>query len=510
MTSTTCRPWSRATSTRARARSRERRRSSRRRSSASRAGSASSTCCRRSARCANTARRWSSRCSPRTTGRWESASPRDLARVEAIARAVMSRLLHEPTIRLRSLSGERGHASIELVRELFGLSDEEPDARAATAADMARGATTCASSRAARAPAARAPLTRRTRALMRIGTRGSALALAQAELVADRLAPVGGAPRSSRSTTERRQRGGASAATSRAGWTRSRRPCWPARSTSPCTPPRTSRASWRRRPGRCWGARARARPRVEDVLCGARAPSDWTLPRGRARRHEQHPPGGPAAGRSRGPRGRGARRQRRHAPAQARRGEPRRDRARPGRPAALGREEEIGAVLDPARFVPAPGQGALALEARAGDERVREAVATILDADTSACLRAERAAREGARRELPHPARRLRGARGLRLPAAARLGRPARRLGLGRATSCSAASTSRRRSATRGRAHAAAGAESCSRSARRARGSEMPDGRRRGEMAAVAGADAAEPPSAACISSAPAPATPAC
>jgi glutamyl-tRNA reductase len=58
-------------------------------------------------------------------GRWESASPRDLARVEAIARAVSSRLLHEPTIRLRS-HGERGHANIELVRELFGLSDEEP------------------------------------------------------------------------------------------------------------------------------------------------------------------------------------------------------------------------------------------------------------------------------------------------------------------------------------------------------------------------------------------------
>jgi len=57
-------------------------------------------------------------------GRWESASPRDLARVEAIARAVMSRLLHEPTIRLRSLSEERGHASLELVRELFGLRDE--------------------------------------------------------------------------------------------------------------------------------------------------------------------------------------------------------------------------------------------------------------------------------------------------------------------------------------------------------------------------------------------------
>ncbi len=57
-------------------------------------------------------------------GRWESASPRDLARVEAIARAVMNRLLHEPTIRLRSLSQERGHASLEVVRELFGLRED--------------------------------------------------------------------------------------------------------------------------------------------------------------------------------------------------------------------------------------------------------------------------------------------------------------------------------------------------------------------------------------------------
>ncbi|HUB74596.1 MAG TPA: glutamyl-tRNA reductase [Solirubrobacteraceae bacterium] len=70
--------------------------------------------------------------------RWESASPRDLARVEAIARTVMSRLLHEPTIRLRALggasspAGERtlagGHASLQLVRELFALREEEPAA----------------------------------------------------------------------------------------------------------------------------------------------------------------------------------------------------------------------------------------------------------------------------------------------------------------------------------------------------------------------------------------------
>jgi len=58
--------------------------------------------------------------------RWESASSRDLARVEAIARAVMARLLHEPTIRLRSLSEARGHASLELVRELFGLREDAP------------------------------------------------------------------------------------------------------------------------------------------------------------------------------------------------------------------------------------------------------------------------------------------------------------------------------------------------------------------------------------------------
>jgi glutamyl-tRNA reductase len=68
--------------------------------------------------------------------RWESASPRDIARVEAIARAVMSRLLHEPTIRLRSLGEDHGHASIELVRELFGLredaqSEERPAAELA-------------------------------------------------------------------------------------------------------------------------------------------------------------------------------------------------------------------------------------------------------------------------------------------------------------------------------------------------------------------------------------------
>lgn len=57
----------------------------------------------------------------------------------------------------------------------------------------------------------------------------------------------------------------------------------------------------------------------------------------------------------------------------------------------LGRETEIGAVLDPARFVPSPGQGTLALEGRAEDADAREAVRAITDERAFACLRAERA-----------------------------------------------------------------------------------------------------------------------
>jgi glutamyl-tRNA reductase len=62
-------------------------------------------------------------------GRWESMSPRDLARIEAIARAVMQRLLHEPTIRLK----ESGHGRQQVLRELFGLDDAAAEVEAAEA-----------------------------------------------------------------------------------------------------------------------------------------------------------------------------------------------------------------------------------------------------------------------------------------------------------------------------------------------------------------------------------------
>ncbi len=56
----------------------------------------------------------------------------------------------------------------------------------------------------------------------------------------------------------------------------------------------------------------------------------------------------------------------------------------------LGRESEAGAVLDAERFVPAPGQGVIALEGREQDTRTREAVQAITDKDALACLLAER------------------------------------------------------------------------------------------------------------------------
>jgi glutamyl-tRNA reductase len=58
-------------------------------------------------------------------GKWESASERDLARVDAVARAIVNRLLHEPTVRMKELRDDRVHARMALVRELFGLSAEE-------------------------------------------------------------------------------------------------------------------------------------------------------------------------------------------------------------------------------------------------------------------------------------------------------------------------------------------------------------------------------------------------
>jgi glutamyl-tRNA reductase len=61
-------------------------------------------------------------------GRWETMSERDLERLEAMARAIVNRLLHEPTRRVRELGSEHRHAQLALLRELFGLEAGEPAA----------------------------------------------------------------------------------------------------------------------------------------------------------------------------------------------------------------------------------------------------------------------------------------------------------------------------------------------------------------------------------------------
>jgi glutamyl-tRNA reductase len=65
-------------------------------------------------------------------GKWESVSERDLQRIDALARAVVSRLLHDPTLRMKEMRDDRVHARMALVRDLFGLAvpgSELADAR---------------------------------------------------------------------------------------------------------------------------------------------------------------------------------------------------------------------------------------------------------------------------------------------------------------------------------------------------------------------------------------------
>jgi glutamyl-tRNA reductase len=52
---------------------------------------------------------------------WESPSQADRERLEALARSVVSRLLHEPASRLEASSGEASFEYESALRELFGL-----------------------------------------------------------------------------------------------------------------------------------------------------------------------------------------------------------------------------------------------------------------------------------------------------------------------------------------------------------------------------------------------------
>jgi glutamyl-tRNA reductase len=63
--------------------------------------------------------------------RWVALAEEDRARVEALARAVASRLLHEPTLRLKRSAGDDSYAYLQALRELFAIESAAGDAPAA-------------------------------------------------------------------------------------------------------------------------------------------------------------------------------------------------------------------------------------------------------------------------------------------------------------------------------------------------------------------------------------------
>jgi glutamyl-tRNA reductase len=69
-------------------------------------------------------------------GRWESLGERDRRRMEALARAVANRLLHEPTRHVKGLDGDHRHARLQILRELFGLEDAEAAQAAERSAEV--------------------------------------------------------------------------------------------------------------------------------------------------------------------------------------------------------------------------------------------------------------------------------------------------------------------------------------------------------------------------------------
>jgi glutamyl-tRNA reductase len=63
--------------------------------------------------------------------RWEALSDADRKRVEALARSIVSRLLHEPTLRLKdSVGDDSSYRYVHALRELFGLPNGEEEAAA--------------------------------------------------------------------------------------------------------------------------------------------------------------------------------------------------------------------------------------------------------------------------------------------------------------------------------------------------------------------------------------------
>ena len=86
-------------------------------------------------------------------GRWESLSPRDHRRVEAMARAIVNRLLHQPTRRLLASHPNGGEWPFDLLRDLFAPEGAEPpDGDIIAAVDPARPRVTTSDEEPVRVP----------------------------------------------------------------------------------------------------------------------------------------------------------------------------------------------------------------------------------------------------------------------------------------------------------------------------------------------------------------------
>ncbi len=97
---------------------------------ASSAGSPRSRWCRRSPRCASAPTRSCGACWPRTRAAGRTSARPTASGSSAMAKAIASRLLHEPTLRMkRSAGSDEAYLYVSALRELFGLDVEtEPEA----------------------------------------------------------------------------------------------------------------------------------------------------------------------------------------------------------------------------------------------------------------------------------------------------------------------------------------------------------------------------------------------
>jgi glutamyl-tRNA reductase len=68
--------------------------------------------------------------------RWESLTENDQRRLEVMARAVVSRLLHEPTRRLKDSDGDSAYVYVDALRELFALEGSDAATEAPQSADV--------------------------------------------------------------------------------------------------------------------------------------------------------------------------------------------------------------------------------------------------------------------------------------------------------------------------------------------------------------------------------------